>query len=337
MDAPPPYPRIAHLVAGRGTADDVDVDPAAIDALLAGEVVVEEKLDGANVVVWPDGPRLDCALRSGPGSADRARQLGPLRKWVAEHAVALRTLLGDDTALSAEWLLLTHSIAYDRLPAYLVALDLWSPARGFVSVDERNARSAAVGLPTPPELWRGRASSAADLEARLGPSAYGTDMAEGLVVRAVDGRPPPAGQVAPGRLRPHRRRRVAPRTPAQPAGRRGHLMALSNCDRVGRAFELLAAGLGPFVRPTHARARWPGVAHRVRPIGPTAGVGGAVAHRPGAAAAGRRRRLGRSRAEMEITIEVRSTRKDGLPDETVRIVGENATALRFRDHGFEAT
>lgn len=198
MDAPPPYPRIAHLVAGRGTADDVQMDPAAIGAFLAGEVVVEEKLDGANVVVWPDGPRLDCALRSGPGGADRARQLGPLRKWIAEHADALRTLLGGDTALYAEWLLLTHSIAYDRLPAYLVALDMWSPAHGFVPVDDRNTRCAAVGLSTPPVLWRGRASSGADLEGRLGPSAYGNDMAEGLVVRAVDGRPPRVAKLLRG-------------------------------------------------------------------------------------------------------------------------------------------
>lgn len=42
-------------------------------------------------------------------------------------------------------------------------------------------------------------------------------------------------------------------------------------------------------------------------------------------------------AEMEITIEVRATLKEGFPDETVRIVGENATALHFRDHGFETT
>lgn len=41
--------------------------------------------------------------------------------------------------------------------------------------------------------------------------------------------------------------------------------------------------------------------------------------------------------EMEITIEVRATRKEGFPDETVRLVGENATALRFRDHGFESS
>lgn len=195
MDAPPTYPRVAHLVAGRGTGDDIEADRASIDALLAGEVVVEEKLDGANVVVWPDGPRLVCSLRSGPGATDRAGQLGPLRGWVAEHADAVRGLLGGDTAVYGEWLLLTHSVAYDRLPAYLIALDLWSPDDGFVLVDERNARCAAAGIDTPPERWRGRASSSAEVETKLGPSAYGDGLAEGIVVRAVDGRPPRLGKL----------------------------------------------------------------------------------------------------------------------------------------------
>lgn len=190
MNAPPPYPRVAHLVAGRGTSDDVDADQASIAALLASDLIVEEKLDGANVVVWPEAHRLDCALRSGPGATDRAGQLGPLRGWVAEHSDALRSLLGEDTALYAEWLLLAHSIKYDRLPAYLIALDLWSPTEGFVSADVRNARCAEVGITTPPELWRGRASSVDVLAAKLGSSEYSNDQAEGIVVRTVDGRPP---------------------------------------------------------------------------------------------------------------------------------------------------
>ncbi len=190
MNAPPPYPRVAHLVAGRGTSDDVDADRASIDALLAGELVVEEKLDGANVVVWPDDHRLECALRSGPDATDRAGQLGPLRGWVAENSDALRSLLGDDTALYAEWLLLTHSVRYDRLPAYLIALDLWSPTEGFASVDVRNARCNEVGITTPPELWRGRASSVDVLAAKLGASEYSDEQAEGIVVRTVDGHPP---------------------------------------------------------------------------------------------------------------------------------------------------
>lgn len=185
MTAPPPYPRVAHLVAGRGTRDDLVLGPGEVDELLAEPVVVEEKLDGASVVVWVEDGRLDCALRSGPGAMDRAGQLGPLRAWLAGHDHALRQVLDGGAALYAEWLLLTHSVAYDRLPGYLVALDLWLPGTGFAGVDERNHAMRDAGLATPPERWRGVAGTTATVEGLMGPSMWGPEPMEGVVVRRL--------------------------------------------------------------------------------------------------------------------------------------------------------
>ena len=39
--------------------------------------------------------------------------------------------------------------------------------------------------------------------------------------------------------------------------------------------------------------------------------------------------------ETEITIEVRATNNEGFPDDVVRIVSENAAALRFKNNDFE--
>ncbi|HVL04386.1 MAG TPA: Swt1 family HEPN domain-containing protein [Acidimicrobiales bacterium] len=41
--------------------------------------------------------------------------------------------------------------------------------------------------------------------------------------------------------------------------------------------------------------------------------------------------------DTEVTIEIRATNGDGFPETIVKIVSENAAALRFTDHGFEAT
>ncbi len=183
MTAPPAYPRVAHLVAGRGTHDDLVLSPTEVDDLLAGSVVVEEKVDGANVVVWIEDAQICCALRSGPGAMDRAGQLGPLRAWLGQHDEPVRTMTADGAALYTEWLLLRHSVAYDRLPAYLVVLDLWHPQSGFAEVDERNRASRAAGVSTPPELWRGTAGRAARVEAVIGRSTWGPDPVEGVVVR----------------------------------------------------------------------------------------------------------------------------------------------------------
>ncbi len=184
---PPPYPRLPHLTGGRGTRDDLVLAEQEKRDLLAADVVVEEKLDGANVVVWQDDSgRIDVTLRSGPGGMDRGGQLGPLRAWAAAHDAALRASMTQWPVLYGEWLLLTHSVAYDRLPAYLVVLDLWRPTDGFAQPDERNEVSRSAGLSTPPELWRGVPGILAALEARLGGATWGTTAMEGVVVRRLD-------------------------------------------------------------------------------------------------------------------------------------------------------
>lgn len=186
---PPPYPRVGHLVTGRASRDDVMLAAAAVQSLVGGEVLVEEKLDGANVTLWLEDGQVACGLRSGPGAMDRGGQLGPLRAWAAQHDEPLRRALGEYEAVYAEWLLLSHSVGYDRLPSYLVVLDLWRP-NGFATPDERNRVCAAAGLPTPPEVWRGVPGSVAEIDKRLGLSSLGPEPMEGLVVRTVDGRPP---------------------------------------------------------------------------------------------------------------------------------------------------
>ncbi len=189
--APPPYPRMPHLVSGRGSSDDTVVSVIARSALFGSEIVVEEKVDGANVVIWrSEGDRMTCSLRSGRDAMDRASQLGPLKAWAARHDGPLTTVLHTWPALYAEWLLVTHSVAYDRLFSYLVVLDLWHPEHGFALVDDRNVACREAGLVTPPELWRGRAASVAAIEGLLGPSELGSAPMEGLVVRRVDGGEP---------------------------------------------------------------------------------------------------------------------------------------------------
>jgi hypothetical protein len=189
MNEPPSYPRIPHLVPGRGTQDDRVLGPNEADAFLTRPVLVEEKLDGANVVVWLHDGRVECALRSGSGAQDRGRQLGPLRAWLAERTDRLRVLL-DERALYAEWLLVAHGVRYDALSAYLVGLDLWSPTSGFVAPDIREELLTQARLVTPPELHRGPIGSIDRLEGLLGRSHAGSEPMEGVVVRTLDGREP---------------------------------------------------------------------------------------------------------------------------------------------------
>lgn len=184
----PTYPRIPHIAPSPGaTRDDLILDDQEREALLGGPVRVEEKLDGANVALWLEEGATRVASRGGPDAIDRAGQLGRLRGWAAERGDALRELLASERVLYGEWLLLTHSIAYDGLPDYLVGLDVWSPADGFAPVEERDRLLRAAGIATPPLRHEGRLDGLAEVDRLVGSSAFRDGAAEGVVVRAIDG------------------------------------------------------------------------------------------------------------------------------------------------------
>lgn len=202
MTWPPPYPRVPHLAPPPAAVrDDLVVNEDSARALLSEPVVVEEKLDGANVMLWLDADRVQCATRGGPGARDRARQLGPLRAWASRRDSQLRALLSAERVLYGEWLWLTHSRTYDALPDHLVGFDVYSWDEGFAPPAERDRALADAGVATPPRLFTGVLQARRRLDELLGSSRYGSMQAEGVVVRLTtprEGVPRLAKVVAPG-------------------------------------------------------------------------------------------------------------------------------------------
>lgn len=181
---PPPYPRIPHLVPGRGTRDDLVLGPAERTAMLGTTLEAEEKVDGANVMCWVEDGVVRSSGRSGPDGGDRAGQFGALRAWMAEHSDRLRAVLAPGDVLYGEWLMLTHTLAYTALPELFVALDL---VRAGVPVahGERREVLTAAGFTVPPLVGR-RLWNLDALEAATARTAWGDGPAEGVVVRVVD-------------------------------------------------------------------------------------------------------------------------------------------------------
>lgn len=101
MSGPPPYPRTPHLWPPAGSTGRLVVPPEEVPMWLSEPVVVEEKLDGANVSLWLDAAtaRVEVASRGGVGAQDRAGQLGRLRAWTAERHQTLTRLLDDGWVL----------------------------------------------------------------------------------------------------------------------------------------------------------------------------------------------------------------------------------------------
>ncbi len=188
---PHPYPRIPHLPPGTGASrDDRVLSSRDARPFFVEEIALEEKLDGASVVLWlDDHGGVAAATRGGGDAIDRAGQRGPLRAWAAGRTDQLRGLLAGGWALYGEWLWFTHAVRYDQLPDWLIALDLWHPLDGFAAHEARAQRVRTAGLSLPPELYRGIVGDADALASLVSRSGFTDGPPEGVVVRRLTATP----------------------------------------------------------------------------------------------------------------------------------------------------
>lgn len=182
--------------------DDIVLTPRKRELLLSSPVVIEEKLDGANLsVAMAPGGAIAVAARGGADTMDRGGHLGRARGWLSERSDGLRKLLAGGRVLYGEWLLTRHRIEYEALPDFFVGFDLLDPERGWISTGERGALFVEAGILLPPLVAEVDATSLDTLDMLAGPSAFGAPRMEGLIIRAVEprgGSPRIAKRLAPG-------------------------------------------------------------------------------------------------------------------------------------------
>lgn len=186
------FPHTPHLAwLGLGTPRDDKVLPALeANELLGSDVVVEEKLDGANLGISLDPSRtLRIQNRGQYLHEPYSGQFRRLGAWIAQHEGRLLDALTPEHIAFGEWCAARHSVAYERLPDWFVLFDIFdrSEAR-FFSTTRRNAFAARMELVTVPEVFRGRTSLSA-LEMRLASecSRYAAGPIEGFVIRRESG------------------------------------------------------------------------------------------------------------------------------------------------------
>lgn len=180
----PHTPHIAWLGEGQPRDDKVLALPEA-HKLLSHELIVEEKVDGANLGLSVDdsgvlraqnrGAYLDLSLPK--------EQFKPLKRWLAPRADVLADALFPDLMLFGEWCYAVHSVRYTRLPDWFLAFDIYDRTNGeFWSVARRDTLAAKLGLEVVPRLGSGR-FDLPKLKALLGESRLADGPAEGLYVR----------------------------------------------------------------------------------------------------------------------------------------------------------
>lgn len=168
--------------------DDKVLDPAEVAELLSAAVVIEEKIDGANLgfSVTEEGS-LRCQNRGTYLTPENAHpQFKPLWRWLAPRQDALVEALWPNLMIFGEWCHALHSVEYDHLPDWYLAFDVYDrEAQRFWSPGRRDALLAPLGIYPAPHLAAGHLTLDA-IKDLLGPSRLGAQPMEGLVVRHCD-------------------------------------------------------------------------------------------------------------------------------------------------------
>lgn len=183
------FPHTPHLTwLGEGIPRDDKVLPETeAKAMLEGDVVVEEKLDGANLgfSLSPDG-KLRVQNRGQYLAQPYAGQFARLPSWLAVHRDALLTALTPELMLFGEWCAARHSLDYSTLPDWFLLFDVYDRAAGrFWSSRRRDALAKATSLAKVPQVFQGHTTLAALTQQVMSiPSLYRAGRSlEGLVVR----------------------------------------------------------------------------------------------------------------------------------------------------------
>ncbi|AFK56284.1 RNA ligase family protein [Tistrella mobilis] len=189
------FPQTAHVAwLGAGAPrDDKLLSPDEIDHLLDGPVVIEEKVDGANLglSVDPDTGLVRAQNRGQYLHAPFTGQFERLGDWLALHEDRLFDALAiDRLILFGEWLAARHSLGYDALPDLFLAFDVYERETGrFRSTRARNGLAQQIGIETVPALFTGRVTDGVDGLLRIltgARSRYRDGPPEGIVIRRED-------------------------------------------------------------------------------------------------------------------------------------------------------
>lgn len=182
------FPHTPHLAwVGDGCLrGDKMLSSGDAEALLASEVIVEEKLDGANLgfSVGPTGA-LQAQNRGAYLQAPFLGQFARLGSWLVLHEDALLDALGDRLIAFGEWCAARHSLRYDRLPDWWLLFDVYDrQEQRFWNTARRNELARRLSVAVVPKVRCGRLGLK-QLEKLLltDSSHYRVGHMEGIVVR----------------------------------------------------------------------------------------------------------------------------------------------------------
>jgi ATP-dependent RNA circularization protein (DNA/RNA ligase family) len=153
------FPRTPHLFVGSGLdiRDDKVLSDIERRDFLNNTIVVEEKIDGANIgISLSETGELIIQNRGNyvlPGSHP---QFNLIWDWAYSRISLLSEHIGNDFIVFGEWCYAKHSIRYTLLPDWFIGFDIYNKKQDlFLSVDLRNQLLKKINIETVPIIGRG--------------------------------------------------------------------------------------------------------------------------------------------------------------------------------------
>ncbi len=183
----PPTPHIA-LLGDIKVRDDKVLSQSEQNDFLQHELVIEEKVDGANMGISFDAEGNICTQNRGaylhlPGMG----QWKKLTDWLTPRTNALFEHLVDRYILFGEWCYAQHSVYYNRLPDWFLGFDIYDKKTArFFSCIHRDQFFRTIGISQVPIIDRGNFTFAR-LVKMISQSQLGDQLSEGLYLRYDQG------------------------------------------------------------------------------------------------------------------------------------------------------
>jgi len=180
------FPSTSHLaILGTNIVrDDKVMSEQERKDFLKHELVIEEKVDGANLGISFDSTgNVRLQNRGSYLHAPYSGQWKKLSEWLVPKMDLLFEVLKDQFILFGEWCYAQHSVHYNRLPDWFLGYDIFHKNElKFLSSQRRDETFHNAGIFGVPMIKKGY-FSIEELTSLLSNSYLGNELAEGIYLR----------------------------------------------------------------------------------------------------------------------------------------------------------
>lgn len=173
------YPRTQHLQGSRLQEGDEDLRQIPFSEILGKNIVIEEKIDGANSAVsFDDEGNLLLQSRGHYLSGGyNERHYNLMKQWANNNKALFYSVLGSRYIMYGEWMYAKHTVFYDALPDYFMEFDIYDREKDiFLDTESRNRLTGQMQvIHSVPVLAKGVFKSKDSILGFLGDSNYITE------------------------------------------------------------------------------------------------------------------------------------------------------------------